>query len=420
MRYLVPDSAVASGANELWVTVRAKTTDKRTREVTTKRWGFKASRAGVTIGSDPGASICIDDASLSGEHAQICLTDSGDVGVVTLGRTYLLIGQGDRSAGPVPLAKDTVMKLGACSLQVRRLARRATRLPRPIAHISPAQVSETCALRGVVSGGAGGPPPTQPRRRPSRADVACYICFEETEEDPVGNPLVTQPCACAKRVHRGCLARWISARGSRLCSICKARLPIDFTVEPPYIVVQVGACGDARGARGDARGARRGLGAAAEESWLDETDTCLFFLLPSHFSPPPFSGRAPHARPLVGRRARVHRVLRAPPHGLHHRGQRRRVRPRAARPVALTHALAHLIQVRGWGEGRCDLVLPDPSLSRTHSRISFRPHSQPQPPQPGSGRSLTTQLAAAPLPGGTFYLEDLQVRGWGRVHGLLS
>ena len=68
----------------------------------------------------------------------------------------------------------------------------------------------------------------------------------------------------------------------------------------------------------------------------------------------------------------------------------------------------------------CDLVLPDPSLSRTHSRISFRPHSQPQPPQPGSGRSLAQQLAAAPLPGGTFYLEDLQVWGWGGGEGLQS
>ena len=322
--------AAASGANELWVTVRAKTTDKRTREVTTKRWGFKASRAGVTIGSDPGASICIDDASLSGEHAQICLTDSGDVGVVTLGRTYLLIGQGDRSAGPVPLAKDTVMKLGACSLQVQRgreATGRAPRRPRTLARVLPAQVSETCALRGVVSGGAGGAPPSQPKRRPSRADVACYICFEETEEDPAGNPLVTQPCACAKRVHRGCLARWISARGSRLCSICKARLPIDFTVEPPYIVVQV-------------RG--RVLGCAHVECAVRSPSR--FSLLTS---PPPSaapSGRAPHARPLVGGRARVHRVLRAPPHGLHHRRQRRRVRPRAAGPVPLAHALAHLVQ----------------------------------------------------------------------------
>ena len=58
----------------------------------------------------------------------------------------------------------------------------------------------------------------------------------------------------------------------------------------------------------------------------------------------------------------------------------------------------------------CDLVLPDPSLSRTHSRISFRPHSQPQPPQPGSARALQIAAAAAPVTGGTFYLEDLQVR----------
>lgn len=331
--------------------------------MTTRRWGFKASRAGVTIGSDPAALICIEDASLSGEHAQICLLDSGDVGLVTMGRTYLLIGQGDRSNGPVPLAKDTVMKLGACSLQVGYAVAqgRPTRASfAPPSHVSRLpQVSETCAVRGVVVGGAasGAAADVPSRRRLSRADTACYICFEESEDDPVGNPIVTQPCSCAKRVHRACLSRWISARGSRLCSICKARLPIDFTVEPPYIVLQA-----SRAAR-----ARDGGG-----GWAGIAPTAV----------PPLSQVVRHMR------------------GLSWAGEREYIVSFMLRPGGSI--------VVGSG-AECDLVLPDPSLSRTHSRISFRPHSQPQPPQPGSGRALPV-APAAPVAGGTFFLEDLQAR----------
>lgn len=68
-------------------------------------------------------------------------------------------------------------------------------------------------------------------------DGVCYICFENTNEDD--NRLVTSRCACSKLVHRQCLSQWISTKGSRLCSICKSKLPIDFIVEPPYIVMQV-------------------------------------------------------------------------------------------------------------------------------------------------------------------------------------
>ena len=68
-------------------------------------------------------------------------------------------------------------------------------------------------------------------------DGVCYICFENTSDE--SNRLVTSRCACSKLVHRKCLSQWISTKGSRLCSICKSKLPIDFIVEPPYIVMQV-------------------------------------------------------------------------------------------------------------------------------------------------------------------------------------
>ena len=68
----------------------------------------------------------------------------------------------------------------------------------------------------------------------------CYICFDDTST--TGNELVPSPCSCKKYVHRQCLSKWISTKGSRLCSICKSKLPIDFTVEAPFIVLQVLHC----------------------------------------------------------------------------------------------------------------------------------------------------------------------------------
>ena len=65
----------------------------------------------------------------------------------------------------------------------------------------------------------------------------CYICFSDhsAEEDP----LIHSPCTCKNLVHRLCLAKWIATKGSRLCSICKAKLPIECTVQAPYMVLQV-------------------------------------------------------------------------------------------------------------------------------------------------------------------------------------
>ena len=66
---------------------------------------------------------------------------------------------------------------------------------------------------------------------------ACYICFDVASE--TGRELMPSPCACKKPVHRSCLSKWIATKGSRLCSICKGKLPIDFTVDPPFVVLQV-------------------------------------------------------------------------------------------------------------------------------------------------------------------------------------
>lgn len=66
---------------------------------------------------------------------------------------------------------------------------------------------------------------------------ACYICFDPVSEQ--GRELMASPCQCKKPVHRACLSKWIATKGSRLCSICKGKLPIDFTVDAPFVVLQV-------------------------------------------------------------------------------------------------------------------------------------------------------------------------------------
>jgi hypothetical protein len=119
----------------------------------------------------------------------------------------------------------------------------------------------------------------------------CYICFDDTSA--TDNELVQSPCACKKLVHRQCLSKWITTKGSRLCSICKSKLPIDVTVEAPFVVLQV----------------------------------------------------VRHMR------------------GLHWSGEREYI-------LSFSRRSTNTATV---GSGPdCDLVLPDPSLSRTHSRIEYR------------------------------------------------
>lgn len=122
---------------------------------------------------------------------------------------------------------------------------------------------------------------------------SCYICFDTMSEP--GALLVASPCPCAKNVHKACLARWIATKGSRLCSICKGKLPIDFTVEAPFVVLQVVRH-------------MRGL------HWAGEREYIISFVVP-------------------------------------------------------TRTLPYVTIGSG---GDCDLILPDPSLSRIHSRVSHR------------------------------------------------
>jgi hypothetical protein len=473
----------------VWVHVKTKTTDKRTRNVTQRKWGFRATGAGVVLGS-AGAEcdITVDDPALSPQHVRIALADDGDGVLLTaLGRTYLLIGQGSRSGQCVPLEREQVVKMGACSLAVvdtvLSVAERQARLAaaaaataaakagaaaaaaaaaaspppsssdsrnggggeapaaaagdddfvagastrardgssadgdgwgaataaaggggdgvrrpplHPAATIAPAAAAPAAAghgggrahsqfhmssvslpppgLRaraasamseddayssgtaggGGANGAAGGggrggaitSTPTSPLltaaaveaadgspdgagvnntsgasdgsvplAAPSPPDAAvdregvCYICFDGGEgaaavsavapatgvdSESLGDPLVPSQCACRKLVHRSCLSRWIATKGSRLCSICKSKLPVDFTVDPPYVVLQV----------------------------------------------------VRHMR------------------GLHWNGEREYV-------VSFAPGTGHpdVVTVGSWHD--CDLVLPDPSLSRNHARLHF-------------------------------------------------
>lgn len=102
------------------------------------------------------------------------------------------------------------MKMGACSLQV----------------------TDTCTVSRRPAAD-----PAEAVPAPPEDSEACYICFDAGSE--VGCELVPSPCSCKKPVHRSCLSKWISTKGSRLCSICKGKLPIDFTVDAPFVVLQV-------------------------------------------------------------------------------------------------------------------------------------------------------------------------------------
>mmetsp|Transcript_13874 Transcript_13874/g.48323 ORF Transcript_13874/g.48323 Transcript_13874/m.48323 type:complete len:491 (-) Transcript_13874:4878-6350(-) len=405
---------------ELWVSVKAKTTCKRTRAVHKKKVAFLASTRGMSIGSSTEADLSLDDANLNPMHACLRLTDDGMVHLEAFGRTYFLIGQGIKSAGLHQIVKDQVVKMGACSLQVtetcvesqwRKAAAeskavadaRAAAHAREIAERAStttgadgsddgdggaaggaggagegkgAEADEAASKVADADAGAGGPsaddgsddaddadftglsadaadaaaggailelnpddsddsdhedgapasgagadeeaavkavadsmgghgtvmmlendadappaPPTVPAHIESQDPGMCYICFDDSNE--AGNELVNSPCSCAKLVHRTCLSKWIATKGSRLCSICKSKLPIDFTVDAPYLVLQV----------------------------------------------------VRHMR------------------GLHWSGEREYI-------ISFNQRRNNVVTV---GSGQdCDLNLPDPSLSRCHSRIVFR------------------------------------------------
>jgi len=198
-------------AGDLWVTVKTKTTDKRTRAVKKRKVIFKATVEGTTMGSADACAIAVDDGNMLPLHAKVETRD-GVSHLTCSGRTYYMIGQGMKNSGPHVLLKDHVVKMGACSLQVAEI-----RTHKPEDY----QVDRI-----------------DPSKYTSEEDVpCCYVCFDSTSTPP--NDLIHSPCVCRTAVHRNCLARWISTKGTRMCSICKTKLPIAMTVEPPYAVLQV-------------------------------------------------------------------------------------------------------------------------------------------------------------------------------------
>jgi hypothetical protein len=121
------------------------------------------------------------------------------------------------------------------------------------------QSPTAAAAAAAAAAHAPPPPPGGDDDGAGDRDNVCYICVDSG--DAAGEPpaatdaaaaaepdappgesataLVPSQCACRKLVHRSCLKRWIATRGSRLCSICKAKLPVDFTCDPPYVTLQV-------------------------------------------------------------------------------------------------------------------------------------------------------------------------------------
>jgi hypothetical protein len=74
-------------------------------------------------------------------------------------------------------------------------------------------------------------------RESTKADEACYICFDGPSEASGG--LIDSPCSCGSAVHASCLRKWIAIKGSRQCSICRSKLPIEFAARSPYLILQV-------------------------------------------------------------------------------------------------------------------------------------------------------------------------------------
>lgn len=72
-------------------------------------------------------------------------------------------------------------------------------------------------------------------------DPVCYVCFD-THSEQDNDPLLYSPCKCRSPVHRLCLRAWMDKsvpRSTPVCSICRARVPYDFGVIAPYLVLQV-------------------------------------------------------------------------------------------------------------------------------------------------------------------------------------
>jgi hypothetical protein len=227
--------------------VKVRTTDKTTHVTRRRRFVVSLNGGPVTVGSGPDAALRVtDDPALAPVHFALVAAAPGSSAPWALmrpvARTYALIGQGTFSMGAQTLHAGAVLKLGACSLSVTD----AALVPRfelveegtPAAAAAAAAAATTTAPLPAPSDAPLAPPASErrvPFVRAREAGAVCYVCYEGDSAEP----LLHSPCACRTPVHRRCLSRWISTRGSRLCSICRGRLPIDFAVEPPFLVLSV-------------------------------------------------------------------------------------------------------------------------------------------------------------------------------------
>lgn len=350
-------------AADLWVTVKAKTTDKVTRRCTRAQWLFRSSTAGVTLGHNttirggrPGCEI--KDSSMLPVHARIALVvpPNGDSPYVELrveGRTYFLVGRKGSHSTPHPLCTGNTLKLGACSLQVMDTV--FARPPRADSGCEHSRGGSTGVDGAGGEAGGDSPDGAQLQLDKDLEDV-CYICFEgasdplheghdEDDDSPTAGhdpsrvppgALMQSPCPCKKLVHRRCLLRWVASKGARVCSICKGKLPIEATVDPPYLVLQVVRH-------------MRNLQWNGEYEHLGNLRS--------------FPSSALPLRTLTHEPTIPNSVA----------GEREFILSFAQHRGAGAAMEGRPVQVNVGTGPSCDLVLPDPSLSRMHAQVSYTP-----------------------------------------------
>lgn len=147
--------------------MKAKTTDKTTREVLKKKLQFRADSVGKTVGSALSCDLHVADPNVSAVHLCVNLSEDGQVYLHSLGRTYVLVGE-----WPPAVAVPCVCVLRAVV---------APHPPPACAH-PRGSCPCTCVLRSVRAGLCGAPgsvrihvPIThvrRPRREVKRAAAA--------------------------------------------------------------------------------------------------------------------------------------------------------------------------------------------------------------------------------------------------------
>jgi hypothetical protein len=170
------------------------------------------------------------DQGMGPQHVQVRLVPGAAPGGPPLlaftcaGRAYFQLPS---AGGPFPLAVGHTLKLGACSLQVDYISAGG--------HASTASTTSR-ALAVAAAAARVAPIPLS-----SLTDPCCYICLEG-EGEAGSDPLTNSMCQCAKPVHPSCLHRWVTARRSRDCSICKSAIPLSWLkciIQPPFAVLRV-------------------------------------------------------------------------------------------------------------------------------------------------------------------------------------